>query len=133
MGEGEELKMLGSPKCDTDYHSCPTCHRGKRRTAVVRICEDLLKGCLDFFKKPHDPDPDPEELMNDPDFLALCERIQGKVVTVKFIGPDAFEAEDDNYWIPETCWEPIDEYNPYIKKVDPQPEEGVKNELLVHN
>ena len=44
---------------------------------------------------------------NDAGFLALCERIQGKVVDLVFIGQDAFEQEDDNYWLPECCWEAV--------------------------
>ena len=42
----------------------------------------------------------------DPQFLALCERIQGTVVELIFIGGDAFERDDNNYWLPECCWEP---------------------------
>jgi len=45
----------------------------------------------------------------DPEFLALAERIAGKVVELDFIGPDAFEAIDQNYWLPACCWEPIQE------------------------
>ena len=44
---------------------------------------------------------------NDPKFLALCERIQGKAVELVFIGSDAFEKEDNNYWLPGYCWEEI--------------------------
>lgn len=40
---------------------------------------------------------------NDPEFLALCERIAGKEVDLVF----AFEALDDNYWLPNCCWRPI--------------------------
>lgn len=50
-----------------------------------------------------------EGLRDDPKFLALCERIQGKVVELKFLYGDAFEAEDDNYWLPASCWTPIEE------------------------
>lgn len=46
---------------------------------------------------------------NDPAFLSLAERIQGQVVSLKFIGNDAFEAEDDNYWLPENCWAALQE------------------------
>jgi len=42
----------------------------------------------------------------DPEFLKLCDRIQGKVVEIVFTHGDAFEAEDNNYWLPECCWEP---------------------------
>ena len=41
---------------------------------------------------------------NDPEFIKLCERIQGKVVDLVFIRDDAFEAVDNNYWLPEYCW-----------------------------
>ena len=42
-------------------------------------------------------------------FLALARRIQGREVTLRFIGDDAFEAQDDNYWLPRSCWEPVNE------------------------
>ncbi len=44
---------------------------------------------------------------NDPVFLELCERIAGKEVDLVFIGSDAFEAIDNNYWLPECCWLPL--------------------------
>lgn len=44
----------------------------------------------------------------DPAFLALAERIAGKEVDLRFIGKDAFEAIDDNYWLPNCCWEAIE-------------------------
>jgi hypothetical protein len=40
----------------------------------------------------------------DPDFLELCRRIEGKEVELVFIGGDAFEKEDNNYWLPNSCW-----------------------------
>lgn len=44
---------------------------------------------------------------NDPVFLELCERIQGKVVALVFIGRDAFEAINNNYWLPDCCWRAV--------------------------
>ena len=43
----------------------------------------------------------------DPDFLALRDRIEGKVVDLTFIGGDAFEAIDNSWWLPDCCWEVI--------------------------
>jgi len=40
----------------------------------------------------------------DSDFLALCERIQGKEVELIFIGDDAFEKDDNNYWLTPGCY-----------------------------
>jgi len=40
----------------------------------------------------------------DKDFLALCDRIAGKEVDLVFIAGDAFEAIDNNYWLPDCCW-----------------------------
>jgi hypothetical protein len=40
-------------------------------------------------------------------FLALCDRIQGKTVDLVFIGRDAFEAIDNNYWLPDCCWRSV--------------------------
>ena len=41
---------------------------------------------------------------NAPDFLKLCERIQGNEVELVFVHGDAFEKEDHNWWLPECCW-----------------------------
>ena len=48
-----------------------------------------------------------EQHRSDPDFLRLAERIQGTVVDLRFIGDDAFEVIDNNYWLPNSCWEPV--------------------------
>jgi len=45
----------------------------------------------------------------DKEFLKLCDRIQGKEVKLIFICGDAFEKEDNNYWLPECCWKKINE------------------------
>lgn len=50
-----------------------------------------------------------ENHRTDPDFLALSERIQGKVVELVFVCGDAFEAIDHNYWLPDTCWKEVKE------------------------
>lgn len=42
---------------------------------------------------------------SDPEFLKLSDRIEGKVVELVFNGKDAFEKEDNNYWLPDSCWE----------------------------
>jgi hypothetical protein len=41
---------------------------------------------------------------HDAKFLALRDRIQGQTVDLTFIGQDAFEEHDDNYWLPASCW-----------------------------
>jgi len=43
----------------------------------------------------------------DPEFLKLCDRIEGKVVDLVFICCDAFEKEDNNYYLPDICWTAI--------------------------
>lgn len=43
----------------------------------------------------------------DYDFIALCDRIAGKEVNLRFIGNDAFEEVDNNYWLPNCCWEKV--------------------------
>lgn len=52
---------------------------------------------------------------SDPVFAALAERISGKVVTLRIIGGDtpdeevyAFEEVDNNYWLPDCCWEEVE-------------------------
>lgn len=44
---------------------------------------------------------------DDSDFVALCDRIAGKEVDLRFIGNDAFEEIDNNYWLPNCCWEKV--------------------------
>lgn len=41
---------------------------------------------------------------SDPVFIKLADRIQGQVVDLVFTAGDAFEAIDDNYWLPKCCW-----------------------------
>ena len=67
----------------------------------VRIVENLLDTIEEFFG--------PEEgHRKDPEFLALCERIQGKEVNLVFIGADAFEEIDNRFWLPYCCWKAIE-------------------------
>ena len=40
-------------------------------------------------------------------FVALCDRIAGMEVNLRFIGDDAFEEIDNNYWLPNCCWEKV--------------------------
>ena len=40
----------------------------------------------------------------DPEFLALAERIAGTEVDLVFTAGDAFEAADNNWWLPPCCW-----------------------------
>ena len=71
-----------------------------RRTIKARIVDNLLDvieaemGAVEGHR-------------TDPKFLALRDRIEGRVVDLVFIGDDAFEAEDDNYWLPDCCWEAV--------------------------
>ena len=66
----------------------------------ARIRNNLLDVIDDFFKGE-------EGHRTDSKFLELCERIRGREVTLVFIGNDAFEKEDNNYWLPDCCWEEI--------------------------
>lgn len=43
----------------------------------------------------------------DPEFIRLADRIEGKVVELVFIHGDAFEEEDRNWWLPECCWKEV--------------------------
>ena len=70
-------------------------------TMKAKIVDNLLDTIEDFFG--------PEEgHRKDPAFLALCDRIQGKEVDLRFVGPDAFEAIDNNFWLPNCCWTSIE-------------------------
>lgn len=41
------------------------------------------------------------------EFKKLEERIAGKIVTLTFTGGDAFEAIDNDFWLPDFCWTEI--------------------------
>ena len=43
----------------------------------------------------------------DAEFLRLRDRIQGQVVELRFVGDDAFEVADNNYWLPASCWQEV--------------------------
>lgn len=66
----------------------------------ARIKNDLLDIIDTFFdgKEGH---------RTDATFLELAQRIAGKEVELVFIGSDAFEKEDNNYWLPNCCWDPV--------------------------
>jgi hypothetical protein len=64
----------------------------------ARIVPNLLDVIDAFFQGE-------EGHRTDPAFAALCDRIAGKVVELRFIGTDAFERINDNYWLPNCCWE----------------------------
>lgn len=72
------------------------------RTSKAIIVPDLLDVIDDFFKGT-------EGHRNDPEFLSLCNRIAGKEVQLKFLGKDAFEVVDNNYWLPDCCFMLIEE------------------------
>lgn len=63
----------------------------------AKIVDNLMDVIDNFFdgKEGH---------RTDPKFIKLCDRISGKEVELIFIGGDAFEKEDNNYWLPEDCW-----------------------------
>lgn len=64
----------------------------------AKIKENLLDVIDDFFDGN-------EGHRFDDNFLALCNRIAGKEVELVFIWEDAFEAIDNNYWLPDCCWD----------------------------
>lgn len=43
-----------------------------------------------------------------PEDLAFYNSIDGKEVTLTFTHGDAFEKNDNNYWLPDDTWEPIE-------------------------
>ena len=47
----------------------------------------------------------------DPEFLSLCDRIAGNEVDLVFTCGDAFEAIDNNYWLPDCCWDAVNTPN----------------------
>ncbi len=66
----------------------------------ARMVDNLLQKMEEFFGKE-------EGHRNDPVFMELCSRISGNEVELVFMGSDAFEKNDKNYWLPSCCWTPI--------------------------
>ena len=70
--------------------------------SAYRTCEELTyyDGRSEF------------DLMSDDDQCALVDflsRISGQVVELVFIGNDAFERNNNNYWLPDSLWEAYQE------------------------
>lgn len=72
--------------------------RGKIR---ARIVDNLLEAIQKSMVENGWGD---EGHSGDEEFLKLAERIQGTVVDMTFSSGDAFEAIDNNYWLPDDCW-----------------------------
>ena len=66
----------------------------------ARVAENLIDKIDAFFQGA-------EGHRTNPDFLNLAKRIAGQEVDLIFIGRDAFEKEDYNYWLPDCCWEAV--------------------------
>ncbi len=64
------------------------------------ICDNLVER-IDFFFG------GAEGHKTNKEFLKLADRITGKNVDLVFIGRDAFEKKDNNYWLPNCCWTEI--------------------------
>lgn len=71
-------------------------YTAKGKNMKARIVDNLLDAIEKELPR--------EDHRADPEFLALCCRIQGQVVDLVFVSGDAFEATDNNYWLPESCW-----------------------------
>ena len=66
----------------------------------AKIVNNLLETINKYFRGT-------EGHRTDQEFLKLCERIQGEEVNLVFSSGDAFEEIDNNYWLPECCWEEV--------------------------
>lgn len=69
-------------------------------TCHAYIFPDLMNQIEEFFGKN-------EGHRENKDFICLCNRIAGKKVNLKIQNGDAFEIHDDNFWIPDCCFEVI--------------------------
>ena len=68
------------------------------REMKAKISENLLEEAVCCFGEAH---------REDVRFLALCERIAGRVVEIDFFGDNAFEAEDGTYCLPNCSWKAV--------------------------
>jgi len=71
------------------------------KARIVDNLKDTIESCFDRLGD--------KEVYSETDFLELCDRIQGKVVDLVFTSGDAFEAIDNNWWLPEKCWTEIND------------------------
>lgn len=76
------------------YQLCPEFnYRDKCRISTSRnelIAARELFGWNDYFKTKQ-----------------FLKSIEGKIVDLVFIGNDAFEKNDNNYWLPSSLWEAV--------------------------
>lgn len=68
-----------------------------RKTAEAQIVKKLMDVIDNHFEGK-------EGHRTNSDFINLCNRIQGKKVTLIFTAGDAFEKKDNNWWLPECCY-----------------------------
>jgi len=73
----------------------------------AKIVDNLDQAIRENFDDPAELD-----LYNYPEWKTFRDRIQGKVVDLFFIGKDAFEAIDGEWWLPNNCWTVIGEEKP---------------------
>lgn len=64
----------------------------------ARMRADLIERAKAVFTGPHELDAEYK------DFL---KSIEGREVELVFIGKDAFEKYDDNFWLPDCLWDEL--------------------------
>ena len=50
----------------------------------------------------------PKETLDEKD-RAFLMSIEGKIVNLVFVGPDAFEEDENDLWLPDCLWEKVNE------------------------
>ena len=61
---------------------------------------NMFEIVIDFFGEE-------EGLRTDQGFINLCNRIAGKEVELRFVGPDAFEKVDNIFCLPDCSWDEV--------------------------
>jgi hypothetical protein len=67
----------------------------------AKMKDGLVQRFRDFFGA--------AQFDGDAEWMAFVESIEGKEVTLTFTHGDAFEAKDDNYWLPSCMWDRIED------------------------
>ena len=67
---------------------------------TVKVKENLLDVIDEYFEGKEDSRTNTE-------FLELCDRIAGQYIKVHYIAGDAFELEDDEFYLPECCYDKV--------------------------
>ncbi len=91
------MRALMKDNLIMNYQLCPEFNYKSRNPALYAndeanelLCIKKVHGWLDYFET-----------------KKFLKSIEGREVELRFSGPDAFEKNDNNHWLPSSLWTPI--------------------------